>query len=146
MDGSMGRGKGKGGELKGREKKREISSFIFCNISPLFVHHHPTHTTEFSEGAVTSLEHISCPNTYDVMVLLKCRCLLIWRQIILNQQRALPWNWIRGRFEFYISALLQWRNPEEIFEELLAILQLLYPLQSFPKPQVVRDDIDTDGL
>lgn len=38
----------------------------------------------------------------DAMILLKCRCLLIWGQIVFNQQHTALWNRIRGGFQFTI--------------------------------------------
>lgn len=102
-----GRGVREGGKEEGRGGEGGRSPcFILCNSNPSFIHHHPTHAAEMVEGAVTAPSIFPVQTQSDVMVLLKRRCLLIWEPIALNQRQAAFWNWIRGRFEFHFSALL----------------------------------------
>lgn len=82
------------------------------------------------KGAVTALSTFPVQTQYDVIVLLKHRCLLIWGQIVSNQWHAALWNWIRGRFEFYFSALLD--TVQKSWGDLLA------PCNSKPSPKLPR--------
>lgn len=62
------------------------------------------------------------------MILLKCRCLLIWGQIVFNQQHTALWNWIRGRFQFYFPDLPdRCTNPQEYLPP-----SVISPSKAFP--------------
>lgn len=109
------------GELRGREKRGEIPA----SFSVIQILHLPTvilHTPQKRTKMLQLPRAAPVQTQYDVMVLLNRRCLLIWGLIVLNQRHAALWNWIRGRFEFYFSALLD--NSEEILKRsLLSSLQ-----------------------